>query len=81
MDAEPSMVGEPINRFGFIYAPVNKEGGGTFFARVAEMLSWPPYQPRGSLPPEATFPQPHDQQGPRLCGGHVFPRSSGRGVY
>jgi hypothetical protein len=38
MDAEPSIVGEPINRFGFIFAPVNREGVGTFFAKVAERL-------------------------------------------
>jgi hypothetical protein len=38
MDAEPRIVGEPINRFGFIYAPVNKEGVSAYFAKVAELL-------------------------------------------
>jgi hypothetical protein len=50
MDAEPSIVGEPINRFGFIYAPVNKEGVGTFFAKVAERLQMQIEEVRPSAP-------------------------------
>jgi hypothetical protein len=50
MDAEPRIVGEPINRFGFIYAPVNKEGVSAYFARVAELLQMRIEAVRPSVP-------------------------------
>jgi hypothetical protein len=50
MDAEPSIVGEPINRFGFVYAPVNKEGVATLFAKVAARLQMQIEEVRPSAP-------------------------------